>query len=137
MTGDPALNQNDVRLPENAFRELKSGETYRPVIPPGKPVPEISVRSIVQGFIWSLIFSAAATYIALKLGQGIESAIPISILAVGFSVFAVRFMKSRASSLLENVNVLAIGATSVSLPAARFSPNSISKARTPPSNTAG
>lgn len=112
MTGDPVSNQNDARLPENAFRELKPGETYKPVIPPGTLVPEISVRSIVQGFIWSLVFSAAATYIALKLGQGIESAIPISILAVGFSVFAVKFMKSRTSTLLENVNVLAIGATS-------------------------
>jgi putative OPT family oligopeptide transporter len=112
MTTDPALNQNDAHLPENAFRELKPGETYEPVIPPGRLVPEISVRSIAQGFFWSLIFSAAATYIALKLGQGIESAIPISILAVGFSVFAVKFMKSRASTLLENVNVLAIGATS-------------------------
>jgi putative OPT family oligopeptide transporter len=66
---------------------------------------------MVQGAAWSVLFSAAATYIALKLGQGIESALPISILAVGFSAFAVRFLKSRPSSLLENVNVVAIGAT--------------------------
>src|SRR5512141_2782616 len=112
MTTRPAVNQEDVRLPENAFRELNPGETYEPVIPAGIAAPEITVRSVVQGFTWSIIFSAAATYIALKLGQGIESAIPISILAVGFSVFAVKFLHSRASSLLENVNVLAIGATS-------------------------
>jgi putative OPT family oligopeptide transporter len=99
-------------LPENAFRELAPGERYVPVVPPEQQVPEVTVRSVVQGFFWSIIFSAAATYIALKLGQGIESAIPISILAVGFSVFAVKFLQSRASSLLENVNVLAIGATS-------------------------
>jgi putative OPT family oligopeptide transporter len=102
----------DARLPENAFRKLAPGETYEPVIPAGARVPEISLRSILQGFGWSILFSAAATYIALKLGQGIESAIPISILAVGFSVFAVKFMHRRASTLLENVNVLAIGATS-------------------------
>jgi putative OPT family oligopeptide transporter len=102
----------DLRLPDNAFRELSPGERYEPVVGPAERVPEITVRSVVQGFFWSVVFSAAATYIALKLGQGIESAIPISILAVGFSVFAVRFLKSRASSLLENVNVLAIGATS-------------------------
>lgn len=105
-------SQDDVRLPENAFRELQPGEVYEPVIPHDATVPEVTVRSVVQGFFWSIIFSAAATYIALKLGQGIESAIPISILAVGFSVFAVRFMKSRGSTLLENVNILAIGATS-------------------------
>jgi putative OPT family oligopeptide transporter len=66
----------------------------------------------VQGALWAVVFSAAATYIALKLGQGIESAIPISILAVGFSAFATTFLKRRASTLVENVNVLAIGATS-------------------------
>ena len=106
------ISDVDVRLPENAFRELGPGETYVPVIPPERKVAEVTARSIAQGFFWSLVFSAAATYIALKLGQGIESAIPISILAVGFSVLAVKVLKSRASTLLENVNVLAIGATS-------------------------
>ncbi len=102
----------ETRLPENAFRELKPGEQYEPIVKPGQIVHEVSVRSIIQGFFWSIIFSAAATYIALKLGQGIESAIPISILAVGFSVLATRFFMLRASTLIENVNVLAIGATS-------------------------
>jgi putative OPT family oligopeptide transporter len=102
----------DLRLPENAFRELAPGEVYHPVIAPDAAVPEVTLRSVVQGILWSLIFSAAATYIALKLGQGIESAIPISILAVGFSALLVKALQRRGSSLLENVNVLAIGATS-------------------------
>ncbi len=112
MTAEPVVNRDEARLPENAFRELKPGESYEPVIPARQSLPELTVRSILQGFLWSIIFSAAATYIALKLGQGIESAIPISILAVGFSVLAVKFFRRRASTLLENVNVLAIGATS-------------------------
>lgn len=99
-------------LPENAFRELTPGETFQPAIPASATPPEVTVRSIVQGVVWSAVFSAAATYIALKLGQGIESAIPISILAVGLSSLLVRFAARRASTLLENVNVLAIGATS-------------------------
>lgn len=102
----------EVRLPDNAFRELQPGETYQPVVPVTAQVPEVTTRSIVQGFFWAVVFSAAATYIALKLGQGIESAIPISILAVGVSVAAERWLKSRGSTLLENINVLAIGATS-------------------------
>jgi len=102
----------DVRLPENAFRPLSPGERYESVVPPGARVPETTLRSILQGLLWAVVFSAAATYIALKLGQGIESAIPISILAVGFSALAVRVFARRASTLLENVNVLAIGATS-------------------------
>jgi len=107
-----AESQEAQGLPDNAFRVLRDGETYHPVVPAREHPPEVTVRSVVSGFIWSVLFSAAATYIALKLGQGIESAIPISILAVGFSVFAVKFLKRRASTLLENVNILAIGATS-------------------------
>ncbi|PWT90951.1 MAG: oligopeptide transporter, OPT family [Acidobacteria bacterium] len=112
VPGPVPIEAEDTRLPENAFRVLEENETYTPVVPPESKIPEVTLRSVFQGVFWAVIFSAAATYIALKLGQGIESAIPISILAVGFSVLAVRMMKQRASTLLENVNVLAIGATS-------------------------
>ncbi|HWW94870.1 MAG TPA: OPT/YSL family transporter, partial [Vicinamibacteria bacterium] len=94
------VTDDDVSLPENAFRELGAGEVYRPLVGADRAVPEVTLRSVAQGLLWSVVFSAAATYIALKLGQGIESAIPISILAVGFSVFAQRFWGSRASTLL-------------------------------------
>ena len=97
----------DNNLPENAYRELKEGEAYRPIIPAQTSVLEVTVRSILFGLFMGLVFSAAAAYVALKLGQGIESAIPISILAVGFSA-----LLKRKSTLLENVNILAIGATS-------------------------
>src|SRR5260370_33051472 len=108
QTGEP----EDIRLPENAFRELRPGETYQPVVPASQDAPEVTTRSIVQGFLWSIVFSAAATYIALQLGQGIEAAIPISILSVGFSLFAVKFLKARGSSLREHVSVLALVAPS-------------------------
>ncbi len=98
-------------LPENAFRPLEPGETYQPLVPASASPPEVTARTVVQGVIWSAVFSAAATYIALKLGQGIESAIPIAILTVGLSAMLARTL-GRASTLLENVNVLAIGATS-------------------------
>jgi putative OPT family oligopeptide transporter len=109
-SGAPA--PREIALPENAFRELRPGEEYRPVVPASEAPPEVTLRSVVQGVFWSAIFSAAATYIILKLGQGIESAIPISILAVGASALAAGAWKRRASTLLENVNVLAVGATS-------------------------
>lgn len=99
------------RLPENAYRELKPGETYVPMVPPQVTVPEVTGRSIALGILMNIIFSMAATYLALKVGQGIETAIPISILAVGLSGFIVKF-GSRRSSLLENVNVLALSTTS-------------------------
>ena len=96
-----------LRLPENAYRELEPGEVYSPVVPAEKGVLELTVRSTGIGILMGLVFSAAAAYIALKLGQGIESAIPISILAVGASA-----LLARKSTLLENINILAIGATS-------------------------
>ena len=105
-SGEPA------GLPENAFRELAPGEAYRPVVPASESPPEVTVRSVAQGLLWSVVFSAAATYIVLKLGQGIESAIPIAILAVGASALLVKAFGARASTLTENVNVLAVGATS-------------------------
>jgi putative OPT family oligopeptide transporter len=97
----------DHGLPENVYRELKEGESYRPIIPAETSVLEVTVRSVLFGLFMGMVFSAAAAYVALKLGQGIESAIPISILAVGFST-----LLRRKSTLLENVNILAVGATS-------------------------
>jgi putative OPT family oligopeptide transporter len=100
-------DQEKLKLPENAYRELKPGETYTAVIPEERGVLEVTLRSVAIGFGMAVLFSAAAAYIALKLGQGIESAIPISILAIGASA-----LMARKSTLLENVNILTIGATS-------------------------
>jgi putative OPT family oligopeptide transporter len=107
MAKDPSQQGAPLSLPENAMRELKPGETYVPCIPAETGVPEVTRRSVIFGLAMILLFSAAASYIALKLGQGIETAIPIGILAVGFSA-----MMRRKSILIENVNILAIGATS-------------------------
>jgi putative OPT family oligopeptide transporter len=93
-------------LPENAFRELAPGETYKPLVPADASVPEVTTRSILFGLGMTLVFSLAAAFIALKLGQGIEAAIPIAILAIGFSAVA-----ARKSTLLENVNIVSFGAT--------------------------
>jgi uncharacterized oligopeptide transporter (OPT) family protein len=99
------------KLPENAYRELKPGETYVPMVPPNVTVPEITRRSIIFGLVMNVVFSVAATFLALKAGQGIETAIPISILAVGLSGFLLK-VGGRASSILENVYILAISTTS-------------------------
>jgi len=98
-------------LPENAYRELKPGEKFVPMIPPGTSVPEMTPRAIGFGLLMNVVFSVAATFLALKAGQGIETAIPISILAVGLSGFILK-AGGRASSLLENVYILAISTTS-------------------------
>ena len=93
-------------LPENARRELAPGEAYVPLVPQDG-VPETTPRAIILGLIFCAIFSLAAAYLALKVGQGIEAAIPIAILAVGLSRFF-----PRKSTILENVIIQSIGANS-------------------------
>ena len=99
------------KLPENAYRELKPGEEYVPMVPSNVTVPEITARSIIFGISMNVLFAMAATYLALKVGQGIETAIPISILAVGLSGTLLK-MGARRSNIIENINILAIGTTS-------------------------
>jgi putative OPT family oligopeptide transporter len=93
-------------LPENARRPLTEGERYVAVVP-GDGVPEVTARSVGLGLFLCALFAMAAAYVALKLGQGIEAAIPIAILAIGVSQFT-----SRRSTMLENVIVQSIGANS-------------------------
>ncbi|HQJ53620.1 MAG TPA: OPT/YSL family transporter, partial [Planctomycetota bacterium] len=107
------MSENEIRntLPENAYRELKPGETYVPMVPPHVDAPELTPRSIAFGIAMNILWAAAATYIALKVGQGIETAIPISILAVGLSGLLLR-LGFRRSTIIENINILAISTTS-------------------------
>ncbi len=94
-------------LPENARRPLKPGETYVPVVPDETGVLEVTPRSVTLGLIFCALFSMAAAYLALRVGQGIEAAIPIAILAIALSpLFA------RRSTILENVIIQSIGANS-------------------------
>jgi len=94
-------------LPENARRPLEPGETYVPIVPDEIVAYEVTTRSISMGLIFCAIFAMAAAFLALRVGQGIEAAIPISILAIGMApLFA------RKSTLLENVIVQSIGANS-------------------------
>ncbi|RNC67052.1 OPT family oligopeptide transporter [Proteiniphilum sp. X52] len=94
-------------LPENAYRELKPGEEYKSVLPPDRPVTEVTPWSIGMGLLMAIIFSAAAAYSGLKIGQVFEAAIPISIIAVGASA-AFR----RKNALGQNVIIQSIGASS-------------------------
>jgi putative OPT family oligopeptide transporter len=94
-------------LPENAYRELKEGEEYKPVMPANRIFPEVTAWSIGMGIFMALIFSAAAAYSGLKIGQVFEAAIPISIIAVGASAAA-----RRKDALGQNVIIQSIGACS-------------------------
>lgn len=104
-----AENNNEVikGLPENAYKELKPGEKYLPIMPADMIFPEVNFRSVFWGLLMAIIFSAAAAYLGLKIGQVFEAAIPIAIIAVGLS-----FISKRKNALGENVIIQSIGASS-------------------------
>ena len=99
--------QNKTSLPENAYRELKPGETYEPVMPTASQPKEITPYSVGMGLVMAIIFSAAAAYLGLKVGQVFEAAIPIAIIAVG-----VGSVMGKKNMLGQNVIIQSIGASS-------------------------
>ena len=94
-------------LAENAFRELKEGEEYTPLMPKDTNPREVTAWSVCWGIIMAVVFSAAAAYLGLKVGQVFEAAIPIAIIAVGLSSAT-----KRKNALGENVMIQSIGACS-------------------------
>lgn len=96
-----------IELSESAFRELKPDEEYEPVMSPGKNYPEVNAWSVTWGVLMAVLFSAAAAYLGLKVGQVFEAAIPIAIIAIGLSSAA-----KRKNALGENVIIQSIGACS-------------------------
>lgn len=96
-----------IGLPDNAYSELKEGENYIPIMPQDKEVPEINFRSVIWGLLMAILFSGAAAYLGLKIGQVFEAAIPIAIIAVGLSTAT-----KRKGALGENIIIQSIGSTS-------------------------
>ena len=102
------MDEPDTRsLPENAYTTLPPGEVYRPIVPPQAKLPEATGRSVAWGLFLCVIFTVASAYSGLKVGQVMEAAIPISILAIGLAR-----VYRRRSTLLENVIITGIGGVS-------------------------
>lgn len=99
--------QSGKGLPENAFKELKPGEEYRPILPASSQPQEVTAYSVIMGLLMAVLFSAAAAYSGLKIGQVFEAAIPIAILAVGMSS-----LLRKQNALGQNVIIQSIGAAS-------------------------
>lgn len=99
--------EQNIEIPENAFRELRTGEEYEPIMSPKRTYREVSPWSITWGILMTVLFSAAAAYLGLKVGQVFEAAIPIAIIAIGLSSAT-----KRKNALGENVIIQSIGACS-------------------------
>lgn len=101
------MDADPVQLPENAFRELGADEHYRPIMHPAHDYAEVTPYSVITGLILAVIFSAAAAYLGLRVGQVFEAAIPIAIIAVGLSGAL-----KKKDPLGQNVIIQSIGACS-------------------------
>lgn len=104
------MEEKRTTLPENAQRELKPGEKYEPLLSPQKSYPEVTPYSVCVGLIMVIIFSAAAAYLGLKVGQVFEAAIPIAIIAVGLTSAL-----GKKGGLGQNVIIQSIGGCSGSV----------------------
>src|SRR5579871_2314022 len=97
-------------LPDNAYRPLQADEAYTPIVRPDQHQPEVTWRSVLWGVLFCAVFTVASAYSTLKVGQGMEAAIPISILAIGLArVYA------RRSTLLENMIIIGMGGASAAV----------------------
>lgn len=101
------MKEHRTTLPENAQRELKPGEKYEPLLSPNKTYPEVTPYSVCVGLLMVILFSAAAAYLGLKVGQVFEAAIPIAIIAVGLTSAL-----GKEGGLGQNVIIQSIGGCS-------------------------
>ena len=101
------MGKDKLSLPENAQRELKPGEEYKPLLKPESTFPEVTPYSVIMGIVMVVLFSAAAAYLGLKVGQVFEAAIPIAIIAVGMSGAL-----GKKGALGQNVIIQSIGGCS-------------------------
>ena len=109
--GTQSMSEQEPKsLPENAYHPLKPGEVYAPIIHAQVTMPELTARAILWGAFLCIVFTVASAYSTLKLGQGMEAAIPISILAIGLAR-----AHRRRSSLLENVIITGMGGASAAV----------------------
>ncbi len=101
------MEKQKISLPENAQRELAPGEEYRPILGAEKNFKEVTVYSVAVGILMVILFSAAAAYLGLKVGQVFEAAIPIAIIAVGLTTAL-----GKKDGLGQNVIIQSIGGCS-------------------------
>ncbi len=100
-------NNQIKKLADNAYRPLNEGEEYVPVMKASEKPKEVTPYSVGMGILMAVIFSAAAAYLGLKVGQVFEAAIPIAIIAVGVGT-----MTGKKNMLGQNVIIQSIGASS-------------------------
>ena len=94
-------------LPDNAQRELKPGEEYEPLMRADRKWAEVTPYSVIMGILMVILFSAAAAYLGLRVGQVFEAAIPIAIIAVGLTSAL-----GKKEGLGQNVIIQSIGGCS-------------------------
>jgi putative OPT family oligopeptide transporter len=95
-----------------AEAEVKAVEKkFKPYVPNEQVVAEFTIKAIILGAIFGIIFGAATVYLALKAGLTVSASIPIAVLAIAV------FKRIGKSTILENNIVQTIGSAGESVAA--------------------
>ena len=100
-------------LDQKAYRALKKGELYEPYVPSSETLPEFTVKSVVMGAIFGIVFGAANAYLGLVAGLTISTSIPVAIMTV--AAFRLIQKMGVKNSILEANMSQTVGSASSSL----------------------
>src|SRR6478672_8709836 len=89
----------------------ESQKKFRPFVPPEARMAEFTVKSILTGAAFGIIFGAATVYLALKAGLTVSASIPIAVIAI---TLGKRFFKT---TILENNIIQTTGSAGESIAA--------------------
>ncbi|MCX5773196.1 MAG: OPT/YSL family transporter [Fusobacteria bacterium] len=73
------------KLPESAYRPLKTGEVFEPIMSPKENYREATLFSIIPGIFFTIIFTFALMFLSFKLGLGISADVPVAIIGLGMA----------------------------------------------------
>ncbi len=88
-----------------------SEKEFKPYISAKDFIPEFTLRAVIMGAIFSVIFGAVSCYLGLKIGLTVSASIPISVLAISI------FKKLGKATILESNMVQTIGSAGESVAA--------------------
>jgi putative OPT family oligopeptide transporter len=90
-------------------RESPETGTFQPYVRASQTLPEFTLRAVILGALFGLLFGASTVYLGLRAGLTVGASIPIAVLAISV------LKRFGGSSILENNIVQTIGSAGESL----------------------
>src|ERR1700739_3575174 len=88
-------------------RQSQTG--FQPYVPASQAPPEFTVKAVIIGILFGLLFGASTVYLGLRAGLTVSASIPIAVLAISV------LKRLGGSTILENNIVQTIGSAGESV----------------------